>query len=87
MSNWYVYIILTKKNKLYTGVSTDPERRFIEHLCDSKKGAKFFRSDTPVQIVYLENCENYSEALKREYVIKQYSTIKKWNLFSNKKLN
>jgi putative endonuclease len=80
MSNWYVYIILTQKNRLYTGVSTDPERRFIEHLCDPKKGAKFFRSDTPIRIVYLENCENYSAALKREYSIKQYSTIKKWDL-------
>ena len=62
-SSWFVYMILTRKGRLYTGVSTDPERRFIEHLCDPKKGAKFFRSDSPEKIVYLEEVETYSAAL------------------------
>jgi putative endonuclease len=75
-------MILTAKNRLYTGVSTDPERRFIEHLCDPKKGAKFFRSDSPVMIVYLEEKENYSEALKREIAIKKLSRKKKQLLIS-----
>lgn len=77
MKLWYVYIILTGKNRLYTGISTDPERRFIEHLCDRKKGAKFFRSDSPVKIVYLEEVLNYSMALKREIYIKKMSAKKK----------
>lgn len=78
---WYVYVILTSKNKLYTGISTDPERRFIEHLCDAKKGAKYFRSDSPQKIVYLEEWDTMSEALKREAEFKKYSTIKKRSLF------
>jgi putative endonuclease len=77
---WYVYIILTEKNKLYTGVSTDPERRFVEHLCDRKKGAKFFRSDSPVKIVYAEDCDSYSDALKREIEIKRMPVKKKREL-------
>lgn len=80
MKLWYVYMILTKKNRLYTGISTDPERRFIEHLCDSKKGAKFFRSDSPEKIVYLEECPDYSSALKREIGIKKLSSKQKWTL-------
>jgi putative endonuclease len=80
MNQWYVYIIQTEKNRLYTGVSTDPERRFIEHLCDTKKGAKFFRSDTPVKIVYLEEAFDYSSALKREIQIKKLSPRKKREL-------
>lgn len=80
MNNWYVYIILTKKNRLYTGVSTDPERRFIEHLTDPKKGAKFFRSDSPEKFVYIEQVNTYSDALKREIAIKKLSKSKKLQL-------
>lgn len=79
--SWFVYIILTEKEKLYTGISTDPERRFIEHLCDVKKGAKYFRSDSPVQIVHLEEFETMSEALIREAGIKKMPASKKKNLF------
>ena len=79
--NWFVYVILTKKNKLYTGISTDPERRFIEHLCDRKKGAKFFRSDSPVVIVHLEEFLTMSKALKRELFIKSWTAAKKRTTF------
>jgi len=82
-SAWFVYMILTAKGRLYTGVSTDPERRFIEHLCDPKKGAKFFRSDSPEKIVYLESVENYSEALKREIAIKKLPRKSKQQLIMN----
>jgi putative endonuclease len=78
---WYVYVILTAKNKLYTGISTDPERRFIEHLCDRKKGAKYFRSDSPVKIIHLEEHVNMSRALVREAEIKKWSSEKKRNVF------
>ena len=79
--SWYVYVILTVKEKLYTGISTDPERRFYEHLMDTKKGAKYFRSDSPVRIVHCEEFETMSEALKREIEIKSWSSMKKRNLF------
>jgi putative endonuclease len=82
MSDWFVYIIETHKGKYYTGISKDPERRFYEHLLDFKKGAKFFRSDSPLKIVYLELCENYSVALKREYSIKKLNRLKKGELIS-----
>ena len=80
-SNWFVYVILTGKEKLYTGISTDPERRFVEHLCDSKKGAKYFRSDSPQKIIHLEQYDTMSEALVREAEIKKWSTSKKRNTF------
>ena len=78
---WYVYVILTAKDKLYTGITTDPERRFVEHLCDTKKGAKFFRSDSPVKIIHLEEFETMSEALKREIQIKKLSSLQKRKMF------
>ena len=70
---WFVYMILTEKNRLYTGIATDVERRFIEHLCDPTKGAKFFRSDRPIVVVYCEECENRSLASRREAEIKKMS--------------
>lgn len=79
--NWYVYVILTTKGKLYTGISTDPERRFYEHLLDTKKGAKYFRSDSPVKIVYLEEWDSMSEALISEASIKKWSSLKKRKMF------
>jgi putative endonuclease len=72
---------LTAKEKLYTGISTDPERRFFEHLLDNKKGAKFFRSDSPQKIIHCEEFTTMSEALKREAEIKKFTSTKKRALF------
>ena len=74
---WFVYMILTEKNRFYTGIATDVERRFVEHLCDRSRGAKFFRSDSPVRVVYCEECANRSEASKREAKIKKLNRAEK----------
>lgn len=54
---------------LYTGITTDLERRLDEHN-HSTKGAKYTRARRPVKLVYFEELENRSEASKREYFIK-----------------
>lgn len=77
MSEWFVYIILTEKNRLYTGITTDVERRFQEHSGLMPKGAKFFRSDKPKKIVYVVICENRSEASIKEAAIKKLSRLQK----------
>lgn len=74
--NYSVYMIETVCGKLYTGVSTDPLRRFEEHL-SGNKGAKFFRSATPKEIVYLESGLDRSKALKREIEIKKMTKKQK----------
>ena len=79
MNSWYVYIILTEKNKLYTGITTDLERRFQEHLTQ-KRGAKFFRSDRPRKIVYSQVFENRSSASKEEAAIKKLTRKQKEHL-------
>ncbi len=68
---WYVYIIEADDGSLYTGITTDVERRFEAHT--NKKGAKYFYSRRPVRVLYVEECVNRSEASKREYAIKQLS--------------
>ena len=76
MNNWSVYIILASDGSYYTGISTDPERRFEEHA-SGKKGARFFAGRRPGKIVYRENGHSRSSALKREYAIKQLPREKK----------
>lgn len=81
---WWVYMVRTAGGKLYTGISTDVERRFEEHLATSlgtgKKGAKFFRSDRPETVVYREACSDRSSASQREAAIKQLDSRKKRQL-------
>jgi len=71
-------MVETQSGKLYTGITTDVERRYAEHSGKSgKKGAKFFRSDKPKKIVFQEESKNRSEASKREAAIKKLSRKEK----------
>jgi len=51
MKNWFLYVIRCKHGKLYTGITTDVERRFAEHESNDKKGAKCLRGKTPLTLV------------------------------------
>lgn len=79
MSEWFVYMIRTEKDRLYTGITTHIERRFEEHAGRMPNGAKFFRSDKPCMIVYVEVCANRSEATIKEAAIKKLSRTQKEN--------
>ncbi len=68
---YYVYILRCGDESLYTGWTTEPERRVRVH--NSGKGAKYTRSRLPVELVYCETVENKSEALKREAAIRRLS--------------
>ena len=81
---WSVYIILTIDNKLYTGITTDPERRFIEHCSKSKKRAKYFRAHPPESLLFTQQIGSRSLALKVEYALKQLSRKEK-DFIINKK--
>ena len=66
--NWLVYIILCSDNSLYTGITTDCERRFRQHAAG--RGARYFRGRQPLQVVYLEHDHSRSSAARREAEIK-----------------
>ena len=74
----YVYMLECADGSLYTGWTTDLERRILAH--NSAKGAKYTRSKLPVKLVYVETYQGKSEALKREYAIKQLSPQAKRDL-------
>lgn len=81
---WSLYIIEASDASLYTGITTDVERRFEEHL-NCRKGAKYFNGRTPVRIVYREDGHTRSSASRREMEIKQLSRREKQNLVAQHK--
>lgn len=77
-SVWYVYILRCADGTLYTGISTDVEKRLQAHR--SGRGAKYTRSRCPLTLVYQECCGSHSQALKRECRIKSMTRQEKLQL-------
>lgn len=77
-STWHLYILRCRDNTLYTGITTDVEKRLEAHR--SGKGAKYTRGRVPLELVYRETCGSHSEALKRELEVKKLSREKKLEL-------
>jgi putative endonuclease len=72
---YFVYMVRCADGTLYTGFARDPDERVRVH--NSGKGAKYTRSRLPVSLVYVEECESLSAALKRERQLKPWSRTKK----------
>ncbi|MGI5912322.1 MAG: GIY-YIG nuclease family protein [Syntrophomonadaceae bacterium] len=68
---FYVYILLCADQSLYTGYTTDINKRVVKH--NLGKASKYTRSRLPVKCVYVEEYETKSDALKREREIKKLS--------------
>ena len=79
--NWSVYIILCSDNTFYTGITVNVFRRFDQHA--SGRGAKYFRSRQPKQLIYLEPGHNRSSATKREIDLKNLSKAEKSKMISS----
>lgn len=77
-SKWYLYILRCKDDTLYTGITTDVDKRLEAHR--SGKGAKYTRGRGPLELVYREECGTHSDALKRELQVKALSREEKMKL-------
>ena len=75
---WYLYILRCSDGTLYTGITTDVEVRLEAHR--SGKGAKYTRGRGPLELVYREQCEDHSHALKRELAVKSMTKEEKKKL-------
>ena len=75
---YYVYLIECQDKTLYTGITTDIQRRFKEH--SSGKGGAYTRSKKVKKVLYTEKYNTRSEAQKREFEIKSWRRGKKLNL-------
>ncbi len=79
--HWSLYIIEASDASLYTGITTDVERRFAEHV-ERRRGAKFFGGRQPLRVVYREDGHTRASASRREAEIKQMSRRQKQALFA-----
>ena len=77
---WYLYILRCGDGSLYTGITTDVEKRLEAHR--GGKGAKYTRGRLPLELVYREECGSHSEALKREIAVKQLTREEKQRLIA-----
>jgi putative endonuclease len=77
--DWWVYIVKCSDGSLYTGITTELERRISEHN-DSIKGAKYTRTRRPIYLVHSETHHDRSTASKRESYIKNLSRNEKLKL-------
>jgi putative endonuclease len=78
VSDHHVYVIECADGSLYTGYTTDVERRVAEH--DAGEGAKYTRGRTPVTLRHVESFDSRSVALSREHAIKSLSRAEKERL-------
>ena len=79
------YMLRCADGSLYTGWTTDLERRLRTH--NAGKGAKYTRSRLPVELVYREEFETRGEAMRRECQLKQLSRAEKLALLETKERN
>lgn len=77
----YVYILQCSDSSYYTGYAVDLERRLQEH--QQGEGCKYTRGRCPVELVYWEEHPGKSEAMQREYQIKQMPRAGKQKLIQN----
>ena len=77
---YYVYILKTSRNTLYTGQTNNISRRLEEHKSRSKKSSKYMRSFKSFELVHTEIYKTLTEALKREFEIIKLTNKQKGTL-------
>jgi putative endonuclease len=81
-SSWFVYILRCGDDSLYTGITTDLERRLREH--NAGTAARYTRSRLPARLVYHEPQATRSLALRREAALKALTRAEKLALIRKK---
>jgi putative endonuclease len=72
MTDWFVYLVRTGGGALYTGITTDVERRFAEHQAGAPKGARSLRGKGPLTLEFRAEAGNRATASRLEWAIKQW---------------
>lgn len=75
MQQWFVYLLTCSDGTLYCGATTNIEKRVKKH--NAGAGAKYTKTRLPVSLFKFWTFINKSDALKREYAIKQLSRDEK----------
>lgn len=78
--SWKVYMVRCKDGSLYTGITTNIQKRLEQHNSQDGTGAKYLRGKVPCTLVYQEHAGDKSTASKREAAIKKMSKQAKESL-------
>jgi putative endonuclease len=78
--SYFVYLLRCKDNSIYTGITTDVQRRFAEHK--NKKGGHYTASHEAKKIIHTEEYPSRSAALVREAEIKRLRRAEKIKMIS-----
>ncbi|MFE8070896.1 GIY-YIG nuclease family protein [Marinobacteraceae bacterium S3BR75-40.1] len=81
-SRWWLYLLRTENGSLYTGVTVDVERRFLQHAGERPGGARHFRATRPVLMAYRVEVGDKRLAMRCEYRIKRLPKSRKEALVS-----
>ena len=79
---YYVYILRTSSNTLYTGQTNNLKKRLRQHKEKSSKSAKYIRYFSFFNLVYFEKYKTRKEAVQREIQIKKLTKVKKEDLIT-----
>ena len=82
---FYVYILRTSFNTLYIGQTNNLGKRVLDHKRKTTKSAKYTRYFKSFKLIYSESFVTRSEAMKREWQLKQWSRAKKEALIKEAK--
>lgn len=85
-SAWFVYMLRCADGSLYTGITTDPQRRLRQHRGELKGGARYTRARLPLTLVWLESQQDRASATRREMQLKKLKAAEKESLLKQFKL-
>ncbi|WP_203141604.1 GIY-YIG nuclease family protein [Marinobacter mangrovi] len=84
MSTWHLYLVRTRSGALYTGITTDVERRFSEHQSGGPRAARSLRGKGPLTLAFAEAIGERTRAARLEYALKQWSRKRKEDLVAGR---
>lgn len=80
MTTWHLYILQCHDGSLYTGISTDIDRRLAAHTTD--RGARRLRGRGPLKLLFSAEIGDRSRAQRMEYRVKRLSRLSKLDLIA-----
>lgn len=80
---YYIYMLRCEKETIYTGITTDIERRLKEHFNKTEKCAKYTMNNTAKKLEALWSTEDRKFASKLEFYIKRLTKSQKEDLIKN----
>ena len=83
---YYTYMLRCSDNSIYTGMTSNLEKRIKEHLSKSKNGAKYTKSHNAIKLETAWRSKEKSLACKLEYQIKHLTKKQKESLIKGEKL-